>query len=75
MATRPVVAALDRAKQYQCAQCGGIFDFGWTDEEAKAEMAANGWGEMPPEDMAIVCDDCYNGIMAPAIDRSDIEEK
>lgn len=54
----------DPKKQYRCEQCGGVFDFGWTDEEAKAEMAANGWGDMPPEDMAIVCDDCYNGVIA-----------
>lgn len=57
------MSSFDPKKSFQCAQCRGVFDFGWTDEEAKAEMAKNGWGAMPPEDMALICDDCYNGVI------------
>jgi DNA-directed RNA polymerase subunit RPC12/RpoP len=57
--------AFDPQKQYRCAQCGEVFEFGWTEEEAKAEMVTNGWSDTPPETMAIVCDDCYNIVMAP----------
>jgi len=57
-----MASTLDRTKQYQCAECGGIFEYGWTDEEAKAEQAANGWENIPDECMAVVCDDCYKKL-------------
>jgi len=47
--------------EYKCADCGGVFEKGWTDEEAVEEKEANGWNGI---DMAVVCDDCYNKIMA-----------
>jgi hypothetical protein len=53
----------DTPKQFTCEQCGGTFDCGWTDDEAKAEAEANGFGEIPDGDMAVICDDCYNTIM------------
>jgi len=52
-----------KKNEYQCAECGGIFEKGWTDEEAKAEMTTNGFNVCPEETMCIVCDDCYNKIM------------
>lgn len=58
----PFVKPFDPKKQYKCAECGGVFDFGWTDEEAKAEQEANGWGDIPPGFMAVVCDDCYKAM-------------
>lgn len=45
--------------EYRCSMCRGIFKKGWTDEEAEAEQEANGWGSLPPEECAVVCDDCY----------------
>lgn len=56
----------DTAKTtYTCAQCNGVFERGWTDEEAKAEQAENGWQD---EDCAMVCDDCYKAIISdPAL--------
>jgi len=26
--------------EYQCAECGGVFEKGWTDEEVQAEGSA-----------------------------------
>jgi len=50
-------------KTYTCSSCKGVFHFEWSDEEARAEQEENGWGDIPDEHMAIVCDDCYNKIM------------
>ena len=44
--------------QYRCAACGGVFDKGWSDEDAKAEHTKT-FPETPLDDCAIVCDDCY----------------
>ena len=44
--------------EYQCAVCGGIFEFGRSDEEAVSEMKENFPG-LEKEDCGIVCDDCY----------------
>lgn len=52
---------------YKCEHCGGTFPYDpeWSDEDAMDERATNGWGHVPDEDMAIVCDDCYKKMMAP----------
>lgn len=52
------------ADEYRCAMCGGVFKKAWTDEEAKAEQEANGWGALAPEDSAVVCDNCYRQMTA-----------
>ena len=39
--------------------CGGVFEKAWTDEEALAESKSN-FGEIPQEERAVVCDDCFN---------------
>jgi len=44
--------------QYQCVNCGGIFLKGWSDEKAKEEMLAM-WGDLPEEEKAVICDDCF----------------
>ena len=38
-----------------------------TDEQAHAEAVKNGWGDMPAEHMAVVCDDCYRAVMGEGI--------
>lgn len=49
--------------EYTCAECGGVFEYGWTDEEAEQE-SINNWGVSGhTPGMAVVCDDCYQGIM------------
>lgn len=57
--------------QYRCDQCGEIFDKGRTDEEAHAEAVQTfGAALDPPGDPpAVVCDDCYDEIMAWAKDK------
>ena len=51
------VAAEVKLGQYRCEMCNGVFDFGWPDDEAKAEAKGNG---LNVDDCGIVCDDCYN---------------
>lgn len=51
-----------KKETYECEYCHGVFEFEWTEEEALAEMQET-FGELPEEDQAIVCDDCYNKIM------------
>jgi hypothetical protein len=47
--------------QYRCALCGGVFDKGWSDEEAKAEMEQNFPG-MKADQEDLVCDPCYQAL-------------
>lgn len=47
--------------QFECARCHGVFDRG-SEDEMLAEKEANGWGAMPLESMAVVCDDCYQAM-------------
>lgn len=42
--------------QYRCEMCNGVFDFGWSYEEAKAEAESKG---LNVSNCSIVCDDCY----------------
>ena len=44
------------SNEYQCAQCGGVFEKSWTDAEAETEAVDNGFVGM---DCVVVCDDCY----------------
>ncbi len=46
--------------EYQCNMCGGVYEKGWTEEEAKAEAKENGF---PLEESSLVCDPCYRKIM------------
>ena len=45
--------------EYKCAECGGVFDKGWTDQEAAAELKANFGSSFTPAGCDVVCDDCY----------------
>jgi hypothetical protein len=57
------MAAQDvRDDEYTCAACGGVFGKGWSDEEAAAESVEL-FGEWPAEQMAVVCDDCFNKMV------------
>ena len=48
-------------KRWKCAMCGDEFVSERPDGEAKAEAEAN-FGSLAPEEMAVVCDDCYQKI-------------
>ncbi|MCP4612126.1 MAG: hypothetical protein GY845_25810 [Planctomycetes bacterium] len=56
--------------EYKCAVCGGVYEFGRSDEEAKEELNNNFPGS-PVADCAIVCDDCYIGIDVGRIGEGD----
>ena len=53
------------ADTYTCACCNGEFEKGWTDEEAAAEKEEK-FGDMSYDEMSLVCDNCYESIMAKA---------
>ena len=48
--------------EYRCANCGGVFEKTWSDEDAIAEMKDN-FGDLPESERAVVCDDCFHAIM------------
>jgi len=52
------VTAQPQTGTFTCWECGGTFPKGWTDEEARAESAANGF-DPGAADMVTVCDDCH----------------
>lgn len=49
-----------KPNEYQCSRCKGIFEKGWTDEEAIAEMKRNHGDNITTDDCGVLCDDCYN---------------
>jgi len=49
-------------KEFTCAKCGESFESDWPEAEAEKEMKKN-FGDVPEEERAIVCDDCYNEFM------------
>lgn len=48
-------------KEYTCSGCHKTFTTAWSDEEAMQE-SKEVWGEYSKEDLAVVCDDCYNKV-------------
>jgi hypothetical protein len=51
--------------EYKCAMCGGVFEKGWSDEEAKDELSGVFPG-IDTSDCDLVCDDCYRKFMEHA---------
>ena len=47
---------------YECYECHGVFEKGWSDEEATKEQKEN-WGNAPDNEMEILCDACYKEFM------------
>ena len=45
---------------FQCGACGGTFEKGRSDAEARAEQALNGWSAL---DCVVICEDCYREFM------------
>ena len=46
---------------FQCAMCKGVFEKGQSEEEALAELKQH-FGDIPPEECGMVCDDCWQKI-------------
>lgn len=59
---------------YECSNCHGVFEKGWSDEEATAELGENFPGFQPTA-CEIVCDDCYQKIMGWAATLPEDERK
>lgn len=52
---------MDSAETYECVVCHTTQAKGQSDEDAKAEMVE--WlGDVPEEDQALICDECYHRI-------------
>ena len=48
--------------EFQCALCKGIFEKGWSDEEAAKECQEK-IPEFAGEPVDVVCEDCYQKMM------------
>ena len=48
--------------QFKCEECDGIFDKGWTDEEAIKELEERFPG-FKTDECGLVCDDCFNQFL------------
>lgn len=65
---------------YICEMCGGKFEKGQSDKEAEDEMKKL-WGNVPKEELSIICDDCFNKIhpakfpIAAKIAKAALEQK
>ena len=52
-----------KKNEYRCTMCGNIYQFAWSDEEAKEEAVEYYGKEMAENDHpSIVCDDCYEMV-------------
>lgn len=50
-----------KADEYQCDMCGGVYTKRWSEQEARAETQSY-WPGTPQEELAVVCDDCWQKI-------------
>lgn len=51
--------------EYQCYMCKGVFEKGWSDEDAVKELD-DVFKFFTPEESELVCDDCYRKFMEHA---------
>ena len=65
-----------KENEYQCVACQGIFEKGWSDEEAIAELKEN-FGDHDIDDCELVCDDCYKQMDAvhPFVDYKNMRDQ
>jgi len=48
-----------KSNEFKCDMCLKIYLKGWGEKEKFAEMREI-WGEIPPEERATLCNDCFN---------------
>lgn len=53
-------------EKFRCDACGGTFERERSDEEAVAEMVETWQPHEGDDDLAIICDPCFRGIVARA---------
>lgn len=58
---------------YQCAMCGGVFEKGWTDEEANAERESIFGKSISLAECDVICDDCFK-LIDPANNPNLVEQ-
>lgn len=61
-------------KFFRCACCGGVFEKGWSEEEAEAEMQSHFPGAKK-EDCETVCDQCHHKLMAEMMRQANEQSK
>ena len=49
--------------QYTCPSCNRTFDKVDTDDDVKEEAQLM-WGDVSPDQLVTVCDDCFKAVMA-----------
>ena len=56
-------------RTFKCAACGETFEYGWSDEDAKEELATNNANDafgagraVGASECDLVCDDCYKSM-------------
>ena len=54
---------IDMVEQYTCPACGRTFDKIDTDEEVSEESKIM-WGDVDPDKLVTVCDECFKSVMA-----------
>jgi DNA-directed RNA polymerase subunit RPC12/RpoP len=61
-------------EKYTCAACGGIFEKGWSDEEALKEYEETSFKTKPPVGVHtdLVCDVCYEKLMFWARSKGEV---
>ena len=50
-------------EEYTCDNCGAVHEKTWSDEEAMAEMTATWQPHKGADDLAVICDDCFQAII------------
>lgn len=53
--------------EFRCAQCGEVFKRGRSEEEAREE-ARSLWGNLQPEQEAVVCDTCFRRLTGEPVE-------
>lgn len=53
---------LKKGDEYRCGCCGGTFAAERDDDEALTECEIRE-GELPPDELEVVCDDCFRKVM------------
>lgn len=49
--------------EFTCESCHRTFERGRPDDEATTESKTL-WGDLPKEELAVVCDDCFRALRA-----------
>lgn len=49
---------IEKGNLFTCELCRRTFEANWSEDEAEAESESF-FGKRPPEDLAVICDDCW----------------